>query len=375
MVINPTKVIMDSSVGSLIYHEVMPIATSKKENSLICPIDIPVRKLFFLVCPRNPSTIIVMIGLTISTKTTKINSGTNIATFVVAKFTCEPSRTKKITIKKSLSGFILLVISNLYDEFAKLIHAIRVHISIPKPIRWNNAQRIKHRPIENKNKYSWDSAIFLVIMGMKYLLTKYIPTANPITFAINPMITMVDDVCSMPLNVAIHKMSSITIKSCTISMPILNLPYVDSISSLSPNNFNTTIVLLKANPIPKKLAVMVSNHKNVAIKYPVIQVITTWKNHAISAVFPRSFMIVGLSSIPTINSSKAIPKFPNDWKAVFACNNHGINKLIAVPAIIYQIIIGCLNAFIKPTLKSTIQITILSEINICSVIRVVKTKA
>jgi len=49
MVINPTKVIMESMVGSLIYHDVIPIATIRNENSLICPSDIQVRKLFFLV--------------------------------------------------------------------------------------------------------------------------------------------------------------------------------------------------------------------------------------------------------------------------------------------------------------------------------------
>ena len=117
------------------YHQVIPIAIIKKENSLICPIDIHVRKLFFLVCPRNPSTIMVMIGLIINTKTINTKSGIIIDIFVVAKFTSDPRSTKKITIKKSLNGLILLVISNLYDELAKLIHAISVHISIPKPIR------------------------------------------------------------------------------------------------------------------------------------------------------------------------------------------------------------------------------------------------
>jgi hypothetical protein len=79
-------------------------------------------------------------------------------------------------------------------------------------------------------------------------------------------------------------------------------------------------------------------------------------------------IMVGFNSIPTIKSSKAIPKFPNDWNAVFACNNPGTKRLIAVPAIIYQMIIGCFNAFIIPTLKSTIQITILNEVKNCSAI-------
>lgn len=90
----------------------------------------------------------------INTNTIKIRSGRNIEKFIIQKFTCDPSNTKKITIKKSLSGLILLVISNLYDEFAKVIHAINVPISIPNHNQWNNAPRMKHRPMENKNKYS-----------------------------------------------------------------------------------------------------------------------------------------------------------------------------------------------------------------------------
>ena len=93
--------------------------------------------MFFLVCPRNPRVIIVMIGLPMSTKSEKIKTGIISARFVVQKFTCDHSKTKNITIKKSLSGFILLVISNLYDEFAKVIPAISVPISIPNPISFN----------------------------------------------------------------------------------------------------------------------------------------------------------------------------------------------------------------------------------------------
>jgi len=79
-------------------------------------------------------------------------------------------------------------------------------------------------------------------------------------------------------------------------------------------------------------------------------------------------MMVGFSSIPTMNNSNAIHRFQNDWNAVFACNNDGIKILIAIPAMIYQIIIGCFKAFINPMLKSTIPMTILSDINTCSAI-------
>lgn len=132
---SPTNVIMESMVGSLIYPEVIPMAMIKNENSLICPNDIHVRKLFFLVCPRNPRTTMVMIGLIISTKNTNATRGNSIDIFVVQKLTCDHSNTKKITMKKSLSGLILLVISNLYDELANVIPAINVPISIPKPSR------------------------------------------------------------------------------------------------------------------------------------------------------------------------------------------------------------------------------------------------
>lgn len=179
----------------------------------------------------------------------------------------------------------------------------------------------------------------------------------------------VDVVCWMLLKVAIHRINSMTIKSWTIRIPILSLHDVDSISSLSHKSFKTTIVLLKENPMAKNVEVIGSNHSTVAMKYPNIPVIPTWKIHAMSDVFPRSLMMVGLSSIPTMKSNNAIPKFPNDWKAVFAWSSDGINILIAVPAIIYQIIIGCLSIFIKPMPKSTIQMTILSEVNTCSAIR------
>lgn len=44
---------------------------------------------------------------------------------------CDHSNTKNITMKKSLSDLILLLISNLYAELANVIPAIKAHISIP----------------------------------------------------------------------------------------------------------------------------------------------------------------------------------------------------------------------------------------------------
>ena len=75
-----------------------------------------------------------MIGLTTNTNPTKITNG-RIVLAIFPKLTCDPSNTKNMTMKKSLSGLILLVISNLYAEFANVIHAIKVPISIPNPSR------------------------------------------------------------------------------------------------------------------------------------------------------------------------------------------------------------------------------------------------
>lgn len=131
-------------------------------------------------------------------------------------------------------------------------------------------------------------------------------------FAHNPIIRKVDDPWFIFLNVAIHNIRSITIKSCTISIPILSLPDVDSKLSLSHKSFNTTIVLLNANPIAKNIDVMLSNHTIVATIYHSHPVIVTCNTHAMSDIFPRSLIIVGFNSIPTIKSNRAMPKFPND---------------------------------------------------------------
>ena len=94
-------------------------------------------------------------------------------------------------------------------------------------------------------------------------------------FAHKLTIKRIDDPWSIFLNVAIHKIRSMTIKSCTISIPILSLPDVDSRSSLSHKSFNTTMVLLNANPIAKNIDVIVSNHTIVATKYHNHPVIAT----------------------------------------------------------------------------------------------------
>jgi len=74
-----------------------------------------------------------MIGLTIKTNQENTNNGVRTDHVVVQKLTCDHNSTKNSTMKKSLNGLILLVISNLYEEFANVIPAINVPISIQNP--------------------------------------------------------------------------------------------------------------------------------------------------------------------------------------------------------------------------------------------------
>jgi hypothetical protein len=86
-------------------------------------------------------------------------------------------------MKKSLSDFILLFISNLYAELANVIHAISAQISIQNHNLKNKLQSIKHRQIENKNRNSLDFAIKSVSFGIIYLLSTYIHIHIPIILA------------------------------------------------------------------------------------------------------------------------------------------------------------------------------------------------
>jgi hypothetical protein len=51
----------------------------------------------------------------------------------IGKTMRDHSNTKNMMIKKSLSGFTLLIISNLYADQANVIPAINAPISIEKP--------------------------------------------------------------------------------------------------------------------------------------------------------------------------------------------------------------------------------------------------
>lgn len=83
---------------------------------------------------------------------------------------CEPSDTKKSTIKKSLSGFVLLAISNLYGNEERLNPAINAQISREKPIASINAADNRHRPIANTRRNSCDCATNDTRRGNTYLI-------------------------------------------------------------------------------------------------------------------------------------------------------------------------------------------------------------
>lgn len=130
-----------------------------------------------------------------------------------------------------------------------MIHAIRVPISTLNQSKWNTVHKIKHRQIAKRNRYSWDSAIFSVILGIIYLLIRNKLHHKSINFKINhPMISHIfqDHFIEM-----IHKRIIMTRRSCIISIHIDNLQNVLSFSHLSINSFITTIVLLNDKPTHK----------------------------------------------------------------------------------------------------------------------------
>ncbi|MEI8252776.1 MAG: hypothetical protein WCG25_03360 [bacterium] len=195
-------------------------------------------------------------------------------------------------------------------EVARVIHAIRVPISTLNQSIWNIVHNIKHRPIENKNKYSCDSAILAIILGIIYLLRKYKLHHK----SINLVTSHISNIHMFQSHFieTIHNKISITNKSCIISIHIDNLQNVLSFSHLSLNNFITTMVLLNDKPIPKYIEVVISNHNKYEIHSHIIEVIKTCKNHATIDVFQRSFISKGFNSIQTINKSRLthiLPKF------------------------------------------------------------------
>lgn len=126
------------------------------------------------------------------------------------------------------------------------------------------------------------------------------------------------------------------------------------------------MVLLKENQIPIYADVIGSNPSAIDAPHHNNEEINTCKTAVKIDDFQSSLIIVGLSSIPTINNRKLIHKFPKDSKFVFPCNKEGKNRLIAVPAKIYHIIIGCLSTFIIHKEITTTQITNESAKNIDS---------
>jgi hypothetical protein len=85
-------------------------------------------------------------------------------------------------MKKSFNTFILPVISNLYGDVARVIHANSAQISIQNPSISKQVATIKHRPMENNRRNSCDSAIIFVIGGNRYFADMNIQRATPVIF-------------------------------------------------------------------------------------------------------------------------------------------------------------------------------------------------
>gem|GEM_PF-3410967 len=204
---------------------------------------------FFLLYPIHPINTITMNGLPIRTKREKITIGT-IYNDTSENCSCDQRNTKNNTIKKSLSGFILLLISNLYGSAANVNPANNAPISNENPTASNPAANNKHRPIENKRRNSCDLATCHMIRGRTYFVRR--KTTKP-TAAIFPS--------NIPEN--IHRLTAapstgkeantiritIAIISWTINIPIDIFPYNSSNTHLSLSNLTIIIVLLNANAI------------------------------------------------------------------------------------------------------------------------------
>ncbi len=126
------------------------------------------------------------------------------------------------------------------------------------------------------------------------------------------------------------------------------------------------MVLLKENQTPIYIDVVRSNQSPIARATPIREVIRTCRNQVIIDLFPISLISDGFNSIPTINKRNAIPIFAKAWKLSFPCKTLGNNIVNAVPAIIYQIIIGCFKAFIIPNVTRTTASIIANAQKICS---------
>ena len=107
---------------------------SINENSLICATVSQDLKEFFLVYQSLHIIIITIIGFHININKDKTTIGTKYH-HILPRLIWVPKSTKNITIKKSLSDFILELISNLYGDKERVIQATSAHISIENPAR------------------------------------------------------------------------------------------------------------------------------------------------------------------------------------------------------------------------------------------------
>lgn len=282
-------------------------AMSINENSLICATVNHTIIPFFLLYHILHIRTITINGFPINTNSEKIIIGI-IYIDTSENCNCEPRNTKNNTIKKSLSGFILLLISNLYGNDAKVNHARSAPISKENPTASSPAANSRHHAIENINKNSDDLAIYHIIRGSTYLVSRYTATPTAAIFASNTP-ENAHRLVTTPSTGKEAKTIKITIAiiSCTISIPIDILPYNSSNTHLSLKSLTIIIVLLNANAIATYMLVTQSKPSKSAITIPIPVVNTTCHTQTTSEAFHRSLTIAGLSHNHTINSRNATP--------------------------------------------------------------------
>ena len=128
------------------------------ENSLICATVNHTIILFFFLYHKNHIKTITINGFQIRTNTEKIMIGIR-NEFMLPNDSWDHKNTKNTIIKKSLNGLILLLISYLYGNDAKVNHAINAQISSENQIISIHAAKIRHHQIAKISKNSVDFAI------------------------------------------------------------------------------------------------------------------------------------------------------------------------------------------------------------------------
>lgn len=107
---------------------------------------------------------------------------------------------------------------------------------------------------------------------------------------------------------------------------------MESKSSLSHSNFNTTIVELNDVAIPIYREVMTSNQKRRETRNHAMVLQTTWRIQTKTVLAHNPLIVAGESSIQMIKSRKTIPTSEKVFKNSYLAKKLGNMKAITVPA-------------------------------------------